>query len=383
MTAIPVNNPVLLLAIFLLLLVIGPFFFSLYCDLSPSRALCAMIASAAAGIGCFLNRASVVPGGYSGRIYVGDVGPYTVHLADKSVLSGLAAGACIVFVTGFGLRLWVRWVIGRMSAEERLPGRPGIRAWFGASNVIVGLLIVTSAWYGFGASPLVSSAVVAALLAAYPLLQTEPQVAAGGDDLSAEREKIVAMLEAGRLTSEECGELLRALGETSRRPSTARAPAGGNQRLMLLGAALVGLGFLLPWFVVNPGRELGQMMNQWQFNGNHPSPGVMGAPGFGVAPDMVPNTGNISISGGDIQHGLGWFALAFALSAAVLPYVASTLDAATAQTVRLICLGVGGIIMLYLVTTSWRFASIGLIIAIGGFVLEAAGALRERRTANL
>ena len=85
----------------------------------------------------------------------------------------------------------------------------------------------------------------------------------------------------------------------------------------------------------------------------------------------------VSYAGGDIQRGLGWAALALALAAAFIPYIAITLDAATARTVRLLCLGVGGIVVLYLLTQNIRFAGSGLVIAVSGYALEIAGALRE------
>jgi hypothetical protein len=379
MTLIPEFNPVLMLAAFLLLLFIGPLFFRLYCGLSPSSAFLAMLASAVAGTICFFSHAHTVPSGYLGQLDVIEIGPYLAPLADKLIVPAFAAGTCILLLAALGLRLWVRWVIGRMTSEERLPGRPGIRAWFCASNVIVGLLVVALAWYGFGASPVVSSVAIAALLAAYPLLRSESSAAMAADDLSAERQRIMAMLETGKLTSEQCAELLRALGESSRKAESRQMPAGGNQRLMLLGAALVGFGFFLPWFVINPSSDLDRITNHWQLNANFPFSGTRATPGPEQAPAMFPQSGDISISGGDIQRGLGWVTLALALTAALLPYVASTLDAATARTVRLLCLGSGGFIVLYLVTTSFGFVSIGLIIAIGGYVLEAAGALRERR----
>ena len=61
--------------------------------------------------------------------------------------------------------------------------------------------------------------------------------------------------------------------------------------------------------------------------------------------------------------------------------MATNLDAATARTVRLLCLGIGGIVILHLLTQNIRFASIGLVVALSGYVVEIAGALRERRVA--
>lgn len=371
---IPDNNPILTLGLLILLFLIGPIFFSLYCGLKPSRAFCAAVAASAGAIICFFRRAAAVSSrGYTGSTDLLWVGGHRVELADDLILPALAAGGCIVFLAAFGLRLWVRWINDGMTPEERQPGRLGVRAWFRASNVTVGLLIVALAWYGADVSPIVSTAVIAALLCAYPILRVESQVAAAPEDLSAGREKIVAMLDAGKLTVEESAELLRALGHSSGNSPAKRAPLGGSQRLLTIGAALVGVGFFLPWFIVNPGREVGQLMNQWQA-------GAMNGTGF--ARGSIPGfqTGDISVRGGDIQRGLGWAALALALAGAFLPYIAATLETATERTVRLLCLAAGGVIVVYLATNNFRFIGIGLIIAICGYALEIAGALRERRT---
>ena len=80
-------------------------------------------------------------------------------------------------------------------------------------------------------------------------------------------------------------------------------------------------------------------------------------------------TPTVSYAGGDMPRGLGWAALALALGAALLPYVATALAAATARTVRLPGLGVGGFIVLYLLTQNLRFTGIGLMRTAGGCAL--------------
>ena len=45
-------------------------------------------------------------------------------------------------------------------------------------------------------------------------------------------------------------------------------------------------------------------------------------------------------------------------------------------------LGAGGLIVLYVVTQNIRFVGIGLMIAVGGYALEIAGAMRERNAAS-
>ena len=145
---------------------------------------------------------------------------------DAVVPAALAAGACIVFLTAFVLRLWGRWVGDKATPSELLPGKQGVRAWFSSGNVAVTIAIVVTAWFGYGVSPLLTAIVICGLLAAHPLLQAEtttvptPSMQPPVDTHSSEREKILAMLEAGKLTPDESAELLQALSD--RQLETAR-----------------------------------------------------------------------------------------------------------------------------------------------------------------
>jgi hypothetical protein len=222
------------------------------------------------------------------------------------------------------------------------------------------------------------------LLTAYPVIRMESSAvapASATEDLSAEREKIVSMLEAGKLTPEESAELLQALGESSR-GRVRTVPLTGSQRLILIGAALVALGFFLPWFVINPGKEAGRMMQQMQQQMNVPAQLTFGGDASAM-PAGFPfgggqfKTASVTVAGGDIQRGLGWAALLLALAAAALPYVATTLDPATTRMARLLFVGIGSLIVLYLATQNLRFVGIGLVIAVGGYALQIAGAVRK------
>jgi hypothetical protein len=342
------------------LLIAGFLSFPSFTGLSRGKALLALLASIIAG-GAYVYTRIVKP-----RQFIGG------SSAD-AVAAAVAGGVCIVFLTAMVLRLWGRWVGGKATADEQQTGLAGVRAWFSTSNVVVGVAIVLLAWFGYDFQPLLAAIVVGGLLAAYPLLRMEsPAVPPGPvpDDLAIGREKIISMLEAGKLTPDESAELLQALGETSLTPAR-QVPLTSGQRLLLIGAALVALGFFLPWFVINPGKEAGQMLKQMQTSMNSPFVGRN-------LPDAQINTPTVTISGGDIQRGLGWATLAMALAVAFIPYIATSLDAATARTIRLLCLGIGGIIVLYLLTQNIRFVGIGLVIAVSGYALEIAGILRER-----
>jgi hypothetical protein len=311
----------------------------------------------------------------------------------ETILPALAAGACIVLTTALVLRLWGRWIGDRATPAECQPGKAGVHAWFSAGNVSVGVAIVVFAWYGFDVSPILTAVLLTAVFAAYPVIRmdapatapTAPRVvpAPPSDGHSLEREKIVSMLEAGKLTPDESAELLQALSE---KPQAAlrQVPLTGGQRFMLIGAALVALGFFLPWLVVNPGEERGHMMNQLESSVNSAMPETfrnsMNMSGGFTMPKMEMNLGSVTYSGGDVGRGLGWAALGLAIAAAVLPYVGTSLDARTIRTVRFLCLGLGALIVLYILTQNLRYVGVGLVIVFSGYVLEILGVLRERES---
>jgi hypothetical protein len=359
------------------LLFVGSFFFRSYTGLPSKNALLALLASSIAG-GIY---------GYSqlrdrGRMFGHHDGP-------DAVLPALAAGACIVFLTALVLRLWGRWIGDKATPAERQPGTPGVHAWFTGGNVAVGVTIVILAWYGFDVSPILTAVLLCAVFAAYPVLRMETPAAAAPvfakpvDGHSPEREKIVSMLEAGKLTPDESAELLQALSEKPQ--SVARhVPLTSGQRFMLIGAALVALGFFLPWIVFNPGKEMGRVMNQLESTVNSAMPETfrnsMNMSGNFAIPKMEMNTGSLTYSGGDVGRGLGWAALGLAIAAAVLPYVGTSLDARTIRTVRFLCLGLGALIVLYILTKNLRYVGVGLVIVFSGYVLEILGVLRERES---
>ena len=164
-------------------------------------------------------------------------------------------------------------------------------------------------------------------------------------------------------------------------------PLSSAQRVMLIGSALVLLGFFLPWLVIDPGRELGRAFSQLQStmspmmpNGFPPN-NFMG--NLTASGEQLPGKMILHISGADIPHGLGWAVLILGLAAGLVPYAGRGMDAATQHAVRLGALAVGSFILLYLLSDSVRFISFGFVIAIAGYVLEWIGLLRQPRATRL
>ncbi len=373
----PTFLPILALFLIFLLFTGYSWLFRGYAGISQKGAILAFAVSALASAAVAYQRMNALE--LSGRFG----GHHSV--SEKEVYFGVAAAAlAICLLCAFALRLWGRWVADKATAEERLPGLPGVHAWFSTMNVLVGVSLVGTLWYGFDIPPLLSTIAVTAALAAAPLLRMESpapvKASAVADDLSPEREKILSMLESGKLTPDESTELLQALQQSP--PAAPRpVPMTSSQRLILIGAAVVGLGFLMPWVVINPGKEAGRMMEQLQGSMNSTLGTSMSFPaGMGISSQGI-SSPTISVGGGDIPRGLGWVALGLALTAALLPYLAVNVDTATSRTVRMLCLGVGGFIILYLITSYFRFVGMGLMMAFCGYLLESIGVFREAKAA--
>ena len=308
------------------------------------------------------------------------------QVQDALIVATTAKAITLLLAVPFAIRLYQKWVCGHMTAEEQAGGKVGLRAWLSPGSVLLAVLISIATWKGFDLPFVLGLLLTVGALAAWPLFQqggTQAEAPAAGlrfDDLSAERSKVLAMLEDGKITAEESADLLQALGATSQQPARNRTPISSSQRLVLIGASMLLVGFFLPWFVIETGPEVRRMLNEAQAAMNSFMPGidVIEATGASTA---VPVKHRIQISGGDLQRGLGWIVLLLGLAAAAAPFVARDFDPVTLRTLRLAALVVGAVIVLYLVTQSIGFIGIGLIIAILGYALELLGTIRDRRAA--
>jgi hypothetical protein len=202
-----------------------------------------------------------------------------------------------------------------------------------------------------------------------PAGQTTSPGGPAPDALAPERERVLKLLDAGKITAQESADLLNALGHaTPPRPAKPADPvlaAGPHRKFVLIGAALLLVGFFLPWFSINLGRAMSQAMGQF------------GQP-FGMS--MTPNfsTGTTHIAGGDIGYGLGWIILLLGLTAAVLPYLAANLNPGTLQKAALVGLGIGSLILLYLLSDLARYVNVGIFVVMAGYALEFIGTLKQR-----
>jgi hypothetical protein len=293
----------------------------------------------------------------------------------------LAAGLLPFFAVPFFIRLYQRWIGNRVSDAEKTPGMDGLRAWLGSGNLICAIFVSVFASFGYGYSFWGVLALTIMALLAYPILNMASAsfqpVPPKMEDLSPDRERVLRMLDEGKITADESAELLNALGHTMQPPrASASTVADPHRKMVLVGLVLLLIGFFLPWFSFNLGDEMSRAISGLQAQVNElakQNPGVM---------FHVPNSGYVHIAGGDIRYGLGWFVLLLGIAAAALPYVANHLAPESQHKARLVILGVGSLILVYLLTQNVRFVSVGILLGLAGYALQWIGTLKERQAVS-
>ena len=315
------------------------------------------------------------------QLKIGPFGP-----PEGRLLFVLASTALLVlFAAPLGIKLYRAWTGLWISPQEQEPGAAGVRAWLAPGNLIVSAFVAGCATVAYGYPFLGVFALLCGCLLIQPMINSAAAPAltpspAADSSLSAEREKILSLLEAGRITAEESAGLLNALGTTA--PAlVCPAPISRQRRMALIGAGLVLLGFFLPWFAIHPGKELERMTGQMQGM----MPGMPGMQGMSGMPDYLGvrmKMPTVHITGGDVEKGLGWLVLALGLGTAALPYAARAMDASTQRLVSFLALGIGGIVLLWLVTQNLRFLHVGAVITLAGYAVGFLGLLKARPTAG-
>lgn len=194
------------------------------------------------------------------------------------------------FLVFFALPLLARTYCLLMNPAERFPGAAQARGWLRILDWAYALFITVSAHLGFGIPILLSVGALALIILLPQLVNTlmnqtsSPSSSPLPENLSAEKAKVLSLLEQGKITVEESADLLAALGAARNAPAGAGAPSNISQRLTVIGAVLIVAGFFLPWFSINPLREMERLASQF--------PNMMGEPGaFAASPSMNPNPG--------------------------------------------------------------------------------------------
>jgi hypothetical protein len=344
-----------------LVLLAGTFTTKKYLGVSRTNAALVFLLSILVGLGVF--------------IYVGRGLRYDSSETKNNML--ISAGVLVLFAVPFLVNLYLKWIAGHLTEAEKASGMEGVRAWLRGGNLVCALVISLCAWLGFGYSFWGMLALTLMALLAYPLLNmasdsfkpVEPKT----DNLSPERERVLKMLDDGKITASESAELLNALSHTVQ-PARPQASASSPQRKMILtGLVLLLIGFFLPWFSYNPDDEMARLLGGMQEKMNQ----ISQTPKLQL---NLPDMGSVHLSGGDIRYGLGWVVLLLGIAAAAVPYVANHLDNETQQKAKLIGLSAGAIILIYLLTQNMRYVSVGIILGLAGYALQLVGTLKERQS---
>lgn len=293
----------------------------------------------------------------------------------------LCIGLLPVLLIGMAVQLYAQWAALRPSAGDVVAQDSHAKVRIGGVDLACAAALVVCGWVGFGREGIGLALVLSAagLVSQHRIatLRT-PAIASAATpiaDLTPDRQRVLRLLEEGKINASECSELLGAMAQTM---PTAMAiqPMTGPRRALVAGAVVVLVAFFLPWFTINPAAEAQRLMGSMRMFGaseatfSQPSMSFSGAAG---------TSGDITMCGGDMQHGLGWLMLALAAIAPAMPYVVPTLPASTRRTAMFLALAAGSVMGIYLVTSGWRWAEYGLWIALAGFALQWGAAIRESR----
>ena len=148
------------------------------------------------------------------------------------VFDYICRGLSIVFGTSFALRMHSKWIEGKLTEEEKLPNGQGIRAWLGVGNMFLVVAISFCAWRGYDYSFWGVLIILTGLVIAKPAIGMYMQrrspgvtvVQPPGPDLTVVRERILGMLEAGKITPDEAAELLNSINDNTESTSNMEQP---------------------------------------------------------------------------------------------------------------------------------------------------------------
>jgi hypothetical protein len=278
------------------------------------------------------------------------------------------------------IKLYLAAIMNKLTPEERAPGVAGLREWLSIPNVLVVLLFAAGTYFSFGWNFPGMLILGFSLLLIYPLVNTLGQPAspiALPQAPAEERQRVLALVEAGKITADDGTELLTALAQSQAAQVGAPSMINGPRRIMMLGAAIVMVGFLLPWFTVNAGQAVSTMQQAF-------SQMTAVQQASGLSPSISPATVafQITVRGGDVRNGLGWITLAAGLGSAGLPFFWAPHQSNRQHQRNTVfaALAIGSVTLLYLLSSSFNSVTsieLGFVFVMAGYLLLWFGAIRN------
>jgi hypothetical protein len=301
--------------------------------------------------------------------------------------------SCLTATLGVGLlvKVYRAVILDKVSPPERLTGFMGVRAWLRPVNAITVVALAIAADEAFGWDFFGVLLAGACLLVIYPLVgslqNSVSQESKAPEPAPEERQRVLALVEAGKISADDASELLAALAQSQTASAESRPAMSPARRLMMLGAVVVLVGFFLPWFTISWHSIMSAMSNEVQ-QAMPQAPEGFGAPGApGMPPMNFPQPQQdavnlMTLRGGDVRTGLGWIALAGAVLAALLPFLWSNRpgDVRMMRNVTFAALGVATVGLLYLLSNSFNAVTTiqaGFVITLVGYVILWIGGVRE------
>jgi hypothetical protein len=316
---------------------------------------------------------------------------------DSGVMLALFA---FVFAVGFGFGLVIKvyraWILDLADPAERAPNAAGFRAWLSPMNSINVAFFSIATVIAIGPGWITFLGAIGLLLA-YPViniaLQSGTQAPSqDAPDLASERQRVLALVEAGKVSAEDGAELITALGQSRVIQAEQTNPLSPGRRVVLLGALLVLLGFCMPWFEIRIDDVMKTAMQNLQQAAGQAMPGFPQMPNTNINNPFAtsaaenpaaPQTMNLLLlRGGDLEHGMGWIIMLAAVGAALLPFVwpARQINRQNERGFSIVALGAGSIALIYLVfglSMGPPRAQIGFVLVCIGYVIVWIGAVRE------
>jgi hypothetical protein len=317
--------------------------------------------------------------------------------ADQAPVFVLALIVTANLAIALLIKLYRAAVLGKTTPEENAMGVAGVRAWLAPLNVISVVTVAVGAYLALDYDYVGVAIAGLCVLLAYPLVNTMMQQSSSSSTprestspqqaSSEERQRILALVEAGKITAEDGAELLTALAQSQATASYA-GTLSGPRKVMLAGAGITLVGFFLPWFTLNVVQAMNDAMNNVQQNmpqfagGQQPNFNFVPPAGTGGNGILAPARTLLQLRGGDVQHGIGWIILAAGLCAACVPFFWTPVRNATQQMRNAVfaSLGVGSVLVLYVLSGSFNaITSIepGFVLAMAGYVVLWVGSVKE------